>query len=262
MNAETDGLLPTQRFSSRVDDYAKYRPGYPAELIPLLQREAGLSPATILADIGSGTGILTEIFLRSGNPVFAVEPNPGMRSAAERMLSNWPKFHSIDGTAENTGLADASVDGIVVAQAFHWFDHAKAMREFRRILKPAGFVALIWNARKTANSPFMAAYERIVATRGSDFARSGRELVPYETLKQLFHGNLTQHLLPNYQDLDWPGVRGRLLSASYMPLTGQKGHDEMIAELREAYDQFQKAGVVRLHYDTQVYLGRLTAGQA
>ena len=254
MSIELDNLRPTERFSSRVDDYAKYRPGYPADLIPLLQREVGLSPKTILADVGSGTGLLTELFLRAGNQVFGVEPNPEMRAAAERLLAEWPNFHSIDGTAEQTTLADGSVDGVLVAQAFHWFDHAKTIQEFRRITKPGGFITLIWNARKTAGSLFMADYERIVATYGSDFARSGRELVPYETLEKLFDGNVCQHLLPNFQDLDWPGLRGRLLSASYMPLAGQKGHDAMLADLHGAFDRYQSAGIVRLEYDTQVYL--------
>jgi SAM-dependent methyltransferase len=226
--------------------------------VPLLEREVGLSKATVIADIGSGTGLLTELFLRNGNPVFAVEPNADMRRAAEQLLAPWPNFHSVEGTAEATTLPGASVDGVVAAQAFHWFDHAGAIREFRRVAKPGGFVALIWNARKTSSSSFMADYERIVTTYGSDFARSGRELVPEETLAELFGPTLRRHVLANFQDLDWEGLRGRLLSASYMPLANQTGHDAMMADLRDAFDRHNSAGFVRLEYDTQVYLGRLS----
>jgi ubiquinone/menaquinone biosynthesis C-methylase UbiE len=256
MDENLNDLQPTKRFSSRVDDYAKYRPDYPAGILTLLASELGFSPRTVLADVGSGTGFLTVLFLRNGNPVFAVEPNREMRQAAERSLASWPNFHSVDGAAEATRLPDASVDGILVAQAFHWFDHAKSIREFRRITKPGGFVALIWNARKASGSPFMADYERIVTTYGSDFARSGKELVPPETLRELFGSSLRRHVLPNFQELDWEGLRGRLLSASYMPLAGQPGHDAMLADLRNAFDRHNSAGLVRLEYDTQVYLGR------
>jgi SAM-dependent methyltransferase len=256
MTKELDDLQPTKRFSSRVDDYAKYRPDYPAGILALLASEVGFSPGTILADVGSGTGFLTALFLRNGNSVFAVEPNSEMRQAAEKTLASRPNFYSVDGAAEATTLPDASVDGVVVAQAFHWFDHARSRQEFRRITKPGGFVALIWNARKTSGSPFMADYERIVTTYGSDFARSGKELVPPETLRDLFGPSLRRHTLPNFQELDWEGLRGRLLSASYMPLAGQPGHDAMLADLCYAFDCHNCAGFVRLEYDTQVYLGR------
>ena len=255
MNGSFDEVAPTQRFSSRVGHYAKYRPGYPPELLDLLAREAKYNKASVVADIGSGTGILTELLLKNGNEVFGIEPNTEMREAAERSLNRFSAFHSFPGMAEATGLPPRWVDGITVAQAFHWFIPANAKREFLRILRPGGFIALIWNARATQATPFMAEYERIVTTFGSEFARSGKELVPFEKLRELFPG-LTQHILPNHQDLDWEGLRGRLLSASYMPLEGQEGHEQMLAHLRAAFDKYNTAGQVRMEYETRVYLAR------
>src|SRR5579859_3423126 len=232
MDDEKGDLSPTQRFSSRVDNYAKHRPGYPPELIDLLARETGMASGWPIADIGSGTGILTELLLRNGNEVLAVEPNREMRQAAEKVLAGYPRFRSIDGTGENTTLPDHCVHGIVVAQAFHWFDGPKAAIEFRRILRPGGFVALVWNARDTAATPFMREYERIVLTFGTSFAKQGKELVPVERLRELFGSGLRTLTLRNHQDLGWDGLKGRLLSASYMPHEGQKGADEMLNELR------------------------------
>ncbi len=254
MDDENDDLSPTLRFSSRVDNYARYRPGYPPELIDLLTRETGLTPDWPLADVGSGTGILTELLLRNGYEVFAVEPNREMREAAEKALTRYPKFKSIDGTGEITTLPDRSVRGVVVAQAFHWLDGSNAVSEFRRILRPGGFIALIWNARATSATPLMKEYERIVHTFGTSFARQGKELVPADRLRELLGPAMRELKLPNHQTLDWDGLKGRLLSASYMPQPGQKGADEMLKELRLAFDQNQKSGTIRMDYETRVYL--------
>jgi SAM-dependent methyltransferase len=257
MNKPTDDLLPTRRFSSRVENYVKYRPDYPDAVVTLLETEVGLSSSSPIADVGSGTGILTALLLQHGVTVYAVEPNDDMRMAAEQLLGGNPRFHSVAGTSESTGLPDDSVDGVTVAQAFHWFDQQKAVAEFKRITKPGGFVALIWNARMIDRSPFMREYERIVRTYGSEFTRLDKELVPLDTLRQLFGPSMALHVFPNYQELDWEGLRGRLLSASYMPLAGQDGFEPMLTELRTAFDRHQSDGRVRLEYDTQVYLVRL-----
>lgn len=200
-----DEVASIERFSSRAQNYARFRPGYPARLLPLLQGAAALSSQQVIADVGCGTGILAKVLLRNGNFVFGIQPNGPMRAAAQTLLATYPRFRSLDGTAQATGLPDSSVDGVTVAQAFHWFDGPKAVAEFRRILKPGGFVALIWNVRHTAASPFMADYERIIRTHGSDFARSGKEVVSVDRLRELFGPNLTERSLPNHQDLDWPG---------------------------------------------------------
>src|SRR5258708_40365344 len=164
MNKPTDNLLPTQRFSSRVENYVRYRPGYPDAVVTLLETEVGLSSNSPIADVGSGTGILTALLLQHGITVYAVEPNDGMRMAAEQMLGGNPRFHSVAGTSESTGLPDDSVDGITVAQAFHWFNHQKAVAEFKRITKPGGVVGLVWESRMNERSAFMSPCERIGET--------------------------------------------------------------------------------------------------
>ena len=120
---------PTRRFSNRVDDYVRYRPHYPPGVLDRLREGIALTPRTVIADVGSGTGISTELFLQNGNTVFAIEPNPEMRAAAERLLGGRPNFHSVRGTAEATTLPDGSVDCVVAAQAFHWFDPEKTRVE-------------------------------------------------------------------------------------------------------------------------------------
>jgi SAM-dependent methyltransferase len=252
-----DKLRPTERFSSRVENYARYRPSYPPAVVELLQDRAHLNASSVIADVGSGTGIFTEVLLQNGNRVYAVEPNEKMRRAAEERLGHRPNFVSTEGAAESTGLAASSVDGVVVAQAFHWFNQTAAVAEFQRIARAGAFVALLWNVRKTAGSAFMLDYDRILMAYGSDVVRTGRDAVEESILRELFGPRLSSHVLANFQDLDWEGLKGRLLSASYMPLTGQDGYDAMLADLQYVFDRHQKCGLVRIEYDTNVYLAPL-----
>ena len=159
----------TQRFSSRVDNYVRYRPGYPPEVLELLRTECGLSPSSIVADIASGTGILTRMLLENGNRVFGVEPNPEMRRAGEQFLTRYPGFTSVAGSAEATMLDDHSVDIITAAQAAHWFERERARREFVRILVPGGWTVLLWNERDTDATPFLREYEQLLLTYGTDY---------------------------------------------------------------------------------------------
>ena len=183
-----DMIAPTARFSDRVENYVKFRPGYPAELVTTLQSVVGLNPDSIVADIGSGTGILSELFLKNGNPVLGVEPNLEMREAAESLLAPYPRFMSIGSTAEATGLAPGSVDLIVAGQAFHWFDQTSTKAEFQRILRPeGGWVALIWNERQTDASPFLAAYEALLKTHGTDYEEVNHTRINAEMLSAFFH---------------------------------------------------------------------------
>lgn len=257
MNDLTGDDHPTRRFSSRVGHYANYRPGYPTEMLSLLAQEVGFGPASVLADVGSGTGILSELFLRNGNMVYGIEPNDAMRGVAEGLLSGYRNFRSVAGTAEQSTLRSQSVDGVVAAQAFHWFDHGKAALEFGRIARPGGWVALIWNVRVAGASPFMADYEGIVHEFGSDFARAGRELVAEDVLQTTFGGRLRKAALPNHQDLSWEGLCGRLLSASYMPMEGQQGYEGMMHSLRRTFNANERGGIVRMEYETRVYVGPL-----
>jgi len=178
---------PTRRFSSRVESYIRYRPRYPQPIIALLERECGLTPASVVADVGSGTGILSELFLAKGNRVFGVEPNPEMREAGQRLLAGYPGFISVDGRAEATTLPHASVDLVTAGQAFHWFDRPSARAEFARILKPGGWIMLIWNKRRKLGTPVAVAYETLLLRYGTDYYAVDHENVSDEMIAGFFH---------------------------------------------------------------------------
>jgi SAM-dependent methyltransferase len=246
---------PEQRFSNRVENYVRYRPSYPPELVALLEREAKLSPQSTIADIGSGTGIFSELLLKAGYQVSGVEPNPPMREAAERLLAGYSRFHNVDGSAQATTLANLSVDLIVSAQAYHWFDTPEARAEFRRILKPVGKIALIWNERHLDTTPFLRDYEAMLREFGTDYAEIRHENIGPESLKLVFPGGYDIHTFPNSQRFDYEGLEGRLLSSSYTPAPGRPGHEPMIAELRRLFNEHQQDGQVSIDYDARVYLG-------
>jgi len=248
----------TQRFSDRVEDYVRYRPGYPLEAAACLRDEFGLRREDVVADVGSGTGIWSELLLRGGNVVVGVEPNGPMRAAAERMLTGQGHFRSVAGTAEATTLADASVDWVTAAQAFHWFDVERTRREFRRILRGSGPVALVWNDRR-ADTPFLAAFEQFLETHGTDYAAVRHQNVTAEgVLEGFFEGRpIGRRTFANRQSLDFAGLRGRVLSASYMPGAGHPRHEAMIAALRELFERFATNEVVSVEYDTRMFVGRV-----
>lgn len=247
----------TQRFSDRVANYVRYRPSYPPGVIDLLKREVGLHAGSVIADIGSGTGISTQLMLSAGCKVHAVEPNSEMREAAEHRLQSHAGFHSFDGTAEATTLRDHSVDGIVAAQAFHWFDQSKTRIEFNRILKPDGFVVLLWNARHLDTTPFLRGYEALVQTYATDYGTVRHENVEGAPLKGFFKGGeFAEHTLPNAQHFDFEGLQGRLMSCSYAPAERNPRHAPMMAELRRLFDECECDGHVSFEYVTRVYVGR------
>ena len=208
---------PTQRFSGRVENYTRYRPGYPGEVLHILHDEAGLSAASVVADVGSGTGISTKLFLDNGNVVYAVEPNREMREAAEASLGNYPSFHSVAATAEATTLPDAAVDFVVAGQAFHWFCVEEARREFRRILRPEGWAVLMWNSRRTDTTPFLRGYEALLAKFGTDYREVNHTNIGDDVLRSFFDGTPEYRRLENVQVFDYAGLEGRLLSSSYVP---------------------------------------------
>jgi SAM-dependent methyltransferase len=253
-----DEYNPTTRFSDRVADYMKYRPGYPPEIYDYLQRNAALNPGDRVVDLGSGTGLLSRIFLERGHALIAVEPNTEMRRAAESLLGNQPGFTSLEGRAENIPLSAASADFVAAGQAFHWFEPAKARAEIQRVLKPHKQVALVWNSRDLS-SPFMQAYERILLDFGKDFSRVDQQrVVSDDSVAAFFAPNSAQKAtFPNQQVFGFEGLRGRLLSSSYAPLEGQPGHATMLAALRSAFEEHQKDDLIPFDYVTVVYHGPL-----
>lgn len=247
----------TTRFSDRVEDYVKYRPHYPREILPYLEGIYSFQTSWDVADIGSGTGISTELFLRNGNRVFAVEPNAEMRGKAEELLGGDPHFVSIDGTAEATGLAAESVRLVVAGQAFHWFDAQKSKAEFVRILSPGGVVALIWNDR-LADSAFEKEYDALIERHGKDYKTTNHRNIADLQIGDFYRpGSYVLKQFPNEQWFDFEGLKGRLLSSSYMPKSGP-GYAPMLADLQRLFDQYRQDGRVRVGYDTKVYSGVLT----
>jgi SAM-dependent methyltransferase len=252
----TTELRPTERFSDRVADYVRYRPTYPPELLECLRRHCGLTPQWVAADIGSGTGLLTRIFLENGNRVFAVEPNAAMRAAGEEFLRGFAQLITREGRAEATGLEARSVDLVAAGQAFHWFDRPRARAEFERILKPGGWVALVWNERLTS-TPFLADYEHLLHRYSRDYARVDHRNIGEEALAEFFHpGHFRQQVFFIRQQFDWEGVQGRWLSSSYVPAAGQPGHEQMRGELEAIFRRYQQDGLVDWEYKTRVYYGR------
>lgn len=251
-------LSPTQRFSNRVKNYLRFRPGYPTEAIQYLQAECGLNSDAIIADVGSGTGKLTEQLLPRAKRVFAVEPNPEMRAAAEKLLGHHSNFTSISAPAEDTGLPAQSIDLIVAGQAFHWFDQKRAKAEFTRILKPGGWVALLWNDRQTDTTPFLIAYEELLREFGTDYERVNHRRITSEPLREFFGSTPKLQTFPYGQEFDFDGLKGRLFSSSYAPAEGEPGCDAMLQRLREIFNTHQQNGRVEFLYTTQLFCGPLS----
>lgn len=252
-------LAPTERFSSRVADYVRYRPDYPAALLPWLHGEMGVVADARVADIGAGTGISSKLFLDAGHEVVAVEPNAAMRVAAQEWLGGNPKFSAVDGSAEATTLADASVDLVSAAQAFHWFDQQAVKPEWRRILRPGGLVAVYWNSRKLAGTPFLEGYEKLLNDYGLDYSSVSERYGDDEHMRRWFGAGLRgMAYFPHSQRLDFESLRGRLLSSSYAPRAGHPRHEPMLAALRELFDATGRGGFVDFDYDMRIFVGELT----
>ncbi len=247
----------TTRFSDRVENYIRYRPGYPPTVLGCLVEKFGLRSDHVIADAGSGTGISAEVFLRHGCTVYGVEPNNDMRAAAERLLAEYPRFSSINGAAERTTLPDESVDWVVAAQAFHWFDVAAARREFSRILRPGGRVALLWNERRE-DTPFLAAYETLIREYATDYAQVRHENARSDgRIEQLYGSKPAERTFDNEQRFDFDGLAGRLLSSSYVPNRGTSRCEAMLEALRRLYDTHAAAGCVRVLYTTRILVGSI-----
>ena len=247
----------TERFSNRVENYVLYRPHYPAKIIPFLKEQIGFNNRWIVADIGSGTGISSELFLQNGNTVYAVEPNKEMRESAEAIFKKDKKFISINATAEATSLGDSSIDLILAGQAFHWFDETASKKEFQRIARPGAYLLLMWNDRK-ADSKFQQVYEQMLL----DFAPAYEEVCQRnidETAIRNFFAPQPYHLqsILNSQSFDFEGLKGRLLSCSYAPLENHPTYQPIMKRLAQIFDQFSVNGKVEFEYNCKLYYGKI-----
>ncbi len=252
-------MKPTERFSSRVENYAKYRPSYPPQILDLLREKCKLSGESIIADVGSGTGIFTALLLKNKSTVFAVEPNQPMRETAEKSLGSFPNFRSLNGTAETIPLPDRSVDFITAAQAFHWFHRNKTRPEFLRVLKPGGWLVLIWNDRRADSTPFLKSYEALLQKFGTDYQKVNHRHIDDQSITDFFAPAAFQKaIFFNEQRFDYEGLKGRLLSSSYVPAEGHPDFDSMLDELKHIFEKHQRDDAVTFEYDTLVYFGQLS----
>lgn len=250
---------PKQRFSHTVENYVKYRPHYPKKVLDILKEQCGLNKQSVIADIGSGTGIFSKLLLEDGNSVLGVEPNSEMRQAAEHYLSAYDTFTSVNASAEHTTLDDHSIDIITAAQAFHWFDQNKVKQEFSRLLKPNGFLVLLWNLRDFNQPGIMQAHEALLQKFGIDYKEVCAEGLSTASIRQFFVPHPVEIvLLPNQQILDWEAFKGRLLSTSYVPKPEDPNFNKMLDAAKIIFDQYQHQGTLTFVYETKVYIGSLS----
>jgi len=248
---------PKQRFSNRVEDYVRYRPSYPPEILDPLRAECGFTTGSVVADLGSGTGFLTKLFLENGNRVYGVEPNAAMRAAGEQYLKEYPRFQSVSGSAEATTLPAAVADFVVAGQAFHWFEVEPARREIQRVLKPDGWVAILWNERCHDASVLLREYEDLLRAYGTDYDKVSDRYPDSAKLEKFFGpGACREKSFPNEQLFDFAGLRGRLLSSSYAPVPGHANYEPMLAELARLFEAHARDERVRFVYETRVHYGR------
>ncbi|MDP9081011.1 MAG: class I SAM-dependent methyltransferase [Bacteroidota bacterium] len=249
---------PTKRFTERVDNYVKYRPGYPDEVITFLQKECGLTSKSVIADIGSGTGIFTRILLDKGFKVYAIEPNQAMQQAARQWLGSNKNYTPIDAAAEATTLTPKSIDLIVCAQSFHWFNDERTRAEFKRILKDGRFVALIWNNRLIDVDEFSKAYEDLLKKDSIDYNKVNHRNVNDIDFKAFFKDKEYKKVIyPNAQEFDWQGLIGRAFSSSYVPPQNTDAGKKFQQLLQDAFAKYNTKGKVNFHYQTEIYIGRV-----
>jgi len=251
MTDDIVSLNPTARFSNRAENYVKYRPSYPGAIIPFLEKNIGLQKDQRVADIGSGTGLFSELLLKNGYAVVGIEPNEEMRKAAEKRLADFPGFTSPNHRAEQTGLRSASADLITVAQAFHWMEPGPTKKEFLRILKPGGHIVLAWNIR-LSHTPFLKAYEEL--KHGHSIDNKSARMVSEDAIRSFYDPmQMKLQSFDNVQMLDFEGLKGQLLSSSYIALPGHPKYDQMIEELVQLFVKYNENGFLKMEYETKLY---------
>lgn len=248
----------SDRFTATIENYLHYRPSYPKEVLQLAIDRCNLKKDDIIADIGSGTGFLSKLFLEHGNSVFGVEPNEAMRHAAQQYLKSYAHFHNIDGNAENTTLKNHSIDFITAGTSFHWFDATKAKIEFQRILRSQGWVLLVWNVRDIKHSKLVNEYENLILKFGKDYKNSRAQEFDKTAVSDFFAPNhMHTASFKNTQLFNWEGFKGRLLSASYSLREGESGYEDMLKALHLIFDHYQQNNMIEFLYETKVFYGQI-----
>ncbi len=243
-----DALNPVERFSTRADAYARWRPDYPAGAIDAAVE--GLLGGCRIADVGAGTGISSRMIADRGAHVYAVEPNAAMRA----LIPPHPNIEPVDAPAETLPFDDASLDLVTVFQAFHWFDPDRFLAESHRVLRPGGRLALVWNERDDERDAFTAAYRTIVRKASGDHPAEARMDHVGPLYASSLFTDVNKLTFPHAQRLDWEGLLGRMQSTSYLPREGD-AWTALVETMRELYARHAgMGGTVTLVYETRVYL--------
>ncbi|WP_341831439.1 class I SAM-dependent methyltransferase [Sphingobacterium thalpophilum] len=241
------------RFTDRVVDYEKFRPCYPNEIIQVLKEQIGLDKKWLVADIGSGTGLSTQLFLENGNDVFAVEPNREMRESLLHHFKTYRNLIALNATAENTSIESGCVDLIFAGQSFHWFDREACKREFARILTENGRIVLVWNQRDPDDA-FQQEYEDFLLSHIPSYQSVSHKNISDDDLKQFFGSrSMTKVTLPNQQILDLRSFLGRVRSSSYFPKE-QAENKTLYDDLRTLFDKYAIAERIVFKYITEIYI--------
>ena len=257
----------TTRFTGRSKQYVKYRPSYPPQVLSHLRETIGWSQEKRIADVGAGTGIFTKLILEQGNEVVAIEPNDDMRSELMEQLQSYVteqntqhsnKLSVRNGSAEMTGLSDHSVDGIVCAQSFHWFDQKRARAEFIRVLKPQADVVLLWNQRDVQASQFVRDYESLFMQYGEQYNAVKHKQMNVDVLTSFF-GRKPQLVSFYYeQPLEYEQLIGRIQSSSFSITEQDTRYEAFMNDIKAIFSRHEQAGIVKMIYRTDVYWGKLT----
>ena len=260
MAHQNRATLPnTDRFTGRAETYDRFRLRYPSDtILALLRTWTGLQPDWLIGDIGAGTGMFSEVFLANGNPVIAIEPNDEMRSLCKQLLPTWPLLEVHSAIAEATGLLDASVDMVAAGRAFHWFDIPRALTEFRRILKPHGWLVLVSLGRGKDDTPQFRDFEHLLTHHGVDdnYARAGFRV--HENLHEFFAVDHHHAEIDGQQQLDWESFQGQTMSLSIVPQPGHPRAETFHHLLHDYFNTYASNGILTAPTKCWIDAGRLS----